>query len=138
MDVQTRHPVGIGMNVPFPSARPVTSIGFGFGASTLSPPTLALSSTSVAQKASPVPSTPRQNSGKRRYEPDQQEDENMVARSPSPDRPKKYSKRMRVEAGRVPTSPNAKPISELQQDTVDVGMLLGMCLKSKILHSQFR
>jgi len=131
MDVQTRHPVG--MSVPFPSSRPVASIGFGFGVSTLAPPTLASSSTSIAQKASPIPSSPRQNPSKRRYEPDQQEDENMVARSPSPDRPKKLSKRMRVEVGRMPTSPNSKTISEPPQDTVDVGMLLASLPPSSLL-----
>ncbi|KAF8344344.1 uncharacterized protein EI90DRAFT_3029343 [Cantharellus anzutake] len=50
----------------------------------------------------------------------------MLARSPSPDRPKKgLTKRIRVEGVKAPTVSNPKPAPEAQQDTIDVGMLLG-------------
>lgn len=113
-------------SIPFPTTPAVPSVGFGFNL-------LHQASTSATPPPRSAPPTPSRQatSNKRRHEPDtEQEDENMMGRSPSPtERPKKaLTKRVRVEAqkGAAP-SPGGKPAPE-PADSMDVGLMLGMQL----------
>lgn len=111
-------------SIPFPTTPAVPSVGFGFNL-------LHQASTSASPPPRSTPLTPSRqvNSNKRRHEPDaEQEDESMMARSPSPmERPKKaLTKRVRVDGSKPSTQgASGKPATE-SADSVDVGMLLGM------------
>jgi hypothetical protein len=114
-------------SIPFPTTPTVPSVGFGFNL-------IHHASTRASPPRSAPPTPSRQvNSNKRRHEPDaEQEDENMMARSPSPmERPKRaLTKRVRVD-GPKPSAQAAsgKPAAE-SAESVDVGLLLGMtCLR---------
>ncbi|KAF9505803.1 hypothetical protein BS47DRAFT_1334154 [Hydnum rufescens UP504] len=109
--------------IPFPSIPPGPQLGWGFGVS--SPYHATAGPLPLKPVIPPTPS--RQSaSNKRRHEQDpDQQDDNMMTRSPSPDRPKKtISKRMRVEPPKsTPTSAAGKQPGD-PQDSIDVGVLL--------------
>jgi hypothetical protein len=135
-------------NIPFQSINHVPSpLAFGFGFSGAS--TSNSQPYTPVYKPSPPSASPSKSSNKRRHEPEPSEedaanqDDEMMARSPSPDRPKRLIvKRARTtpsgpdksEAGKGKTEGSQNtPKPEEEGAEIDVGVLLG-----KFCYTMFR
>jgi hypothetical protein len=131
-----------GAHVPLTNQNP-SPLAFGFGLGipqhhlppelsySAQPQFAAASTASFASEPSLLhrPSPPTRSSTKRRHDADEEADAAMeTARSPSPDRPKRAlgGKRLRMAPESVQrASPGAPEIKPEEDDSVDVGSLLG-------------